>query len=100
MLFRSPPAQWTCQRSQLLDFTRAKQLGIIIQRNAAEGQRVAHVFLLSRSISRSNLERALSKVLCKYQCGLRCQREFATPARRQASARSRWSAAGASIAKK
>ena len=59
----APPMQRARQRPQLLDFTRAKQLGIVIQRNASECQRLAHVFLLSRSISRRSLARALSKVL-------------------------------------
>src|SRR5258708_20812749 len=56
------PLQRLRQCTQLLDFTCAKQLGIVIQRNTPEGQGFAHAFLLSRSISRSNFARALSKV--------------------------------------
>src|SRR5260370_4835687 len=58
----APPPQRLCQRAQLLDFTCAKQFGIVIQWNATEGQGLTHAFLLSRSISRSRLELALSSV--------------------------------------
>ena len=48
--------------AQLFDFARAMEPGVVVQRDARESQRRAHAFLLSRSIRRSSLARALSSV--------------------------------------
>ena len=56
-------AQGLGQRAQLFDFSCAQQFGIVVQRNAAQRQRLAHAFLLSRSMSRSSLAREPSNVL-------------------------------------
>ena len=56
-------AQRFRKSAKFLNLAGAKQFGILIQWNPAEGQGLTHAFLLSRSISRSSLARALSKVL-------------------------------------
>ena len=56
-------AQRFRKSAKFLNLAGAKQFGILIQWNPAEGQGLTHAFLPSRSISRSSLARALSKVL-------------------------------------
>src|SRR5258708_8271665 len=73
------PAQRFGQGAQFLDFTCAKQFGIVIQRNATEGQGLTHAFLLSRSISRSSLARALSNVFVQISMWFTLSANVRTP---------------------
>ena len=96
----TPPEQRRCQSAQLLNFTRAKQLGIVIERYAPEGQDFTHAFSF-RDRSAGAVWRACCPACsCKYQCCLRSRPAFVNQGRPPASARSRWSGAVASAAKK
>ena len=55
-------AQRLGQSAQFLDFARTDHVRVIFQGNAVRRQDFGHTFLLSRSIRRSILARALSSV--------------------------------------